>query len=243
MPAQPNQSLIDGLLVLQTLVSHEGALGSREMASLLGLEHTRVNRLLGTLAMIGLAQKTPDRRYCPGPAVHVLAAQSLHGSHLLSAALPQLEILRAGGLNVTLGVLWGRQLSFLFRARPGMTTSECIGNWPSEPAGHSSAGVSLLAQSALDETEISLLQAELQNVQHEGAHSLAQTLEWARQNGYARIVFPENEVSLGIVIGQPPLAGLAVSGRFGDGQEREIVALLRESAAHITQELGRLSRR
>jgi len=56
MPAQPNLSLINGLTCLQELIASPSLVGSRELARRLGLEPTRVNRLLGTLAQLGLAE-------------------------------------------------------------------------------------------------------------------------------------------------------------------------------------------
>jgi len=67
-PAQPNHSLKRGLACLQSVVSSERPVGSREVARLLGEKHTQVNRLLGTLASLGLAECTPDWKVLPGPA-------------------------------------------------------------------------------------------------------------------------------------------------------------------------------
>jgi len=90
LPAQPNQSLIDGLACLQQLASEREPVGGRELARDLGLEPTRVHRLLRTLAHLGLAQQDAQRRYRPGPGIHVLAAQAMFGSGLLRRALPVL---------------------------------------------------------------------------------------------------------------------------------------------------------
>src|SRR5262245_29763060 len=102
LPAQPNQSLIDGLACLQALASSSEAVGNRELARALGLEPTRVNRLLKTLAHLGLAEQDAQRRYRPGPAIHVLAAQSLFGSKLIRRAIGPLEELHRFGLIVAL---------------------------------------------------------------------------------------------------------------------------------------------
>src|SRR5258706_11898625 len=106
LPAQPNQSLIDGLTVLQALAVSTEPVGGRALARELGLEATRVNRLLKTLAYLGMARQTPKRKYLPGPAMHVLSAQSLFGSGLIRRALPVLENLQQSGHVVALGVLW-----------------------------------------------------------------------------------------------------------------------------------------
>lgn len=237
MPAQPNQSLIDGLRVLQSLVSQPQPVGSREMAALLSMEPTRANRLLGTLAAIGLAEQGADRKYRPGPGVHVLAAQSLQGSHLLSCALPHLETLRAEieapDLAVALGVLWQRQVCYLFHARRGMALGEAIGTHELEPAGNSSIGVLFL--SFVDESETALAQTEMGSVQRAPLMPLTEAVEAARRRGYGRLDFRHGQISLAVAVGTPAIAGLAVSGRFQAAQIPDVVERLRQSAAHISQ--------
>ena len=126
-PAQPNQSLAHGLSCLQMVVSAGEPIGSRELARALGLEHTRVSRLLGTLAMLGLTEKTADSKYQPGPAIHVLAAQSIQGSRLLTASLPQLKLLQHTGMDVALGVVWRKHVCYLFYGRSGLALEEGMG--------------------------------------------------------------------------------------------------------------------
>ena len=71
LPAQPNQSLIHGLECFQAVVAAGRPVGNRELARLLGADPTRVNRVLKTLAHLQLLERTPQRKYRPGPAVHV----------------------------------------------------------------------------------------------------------------------------------------------------------------------------
>ncbi len=146
-PAQPNASLITGLECLQALAGSEEPIGSRDLAATLGAEHTRVNRLLGTLAAMGMAERTPDRKYVPGAGLHVLAAMSLRGSHLLAAALPHLDRLRAAepAVSVALGVLWRRQVAYLFFADPGEPLQASIASRGLYAADQSSIGLTLLA--------------------------------------------------------------------------------------------------
>ena len=92
MSSQPNQSLIDGIRCLQYLVSSDRAIGGRELARQMGMNSTRVNRLLMTMASIGLTVQDEQRRYLPGPGVQALAAQAIRGSSLFAQALPQLEL-------------------------------------------------------------------------------------------------------------------------------------------------------
>ena len=99
-PAQVNQSLVNGLACLQELVLADRPIGVRELARQLDMDPTRVSRLLGTLSWLGLASQDADRKYHPGPAVHVLSALSLHGSRLLADSLPVLrEVAAETGLD------------------------------------------------------------------------------------------------------------------------------------------------
>lgn len=234
MPAQPNQSLIDGLRVLQTLVGDSRPVGSREMAHRLDLEHTRVNRLLGTLAVLGLAEQTPDRKYAPGPGIHVLAAQSLQGSNLLGAALPHLERLRAPDLTVALGVRWQGQVCFLYHARPGMRVEEAIGTHQLETVGHSSIGVLLLAQESEPvEQDRAVPGANVGEDSTMPQLPLAQSVAAARKHGYGRLTYPSGDISVAVGVGTPPIAGIAAAGKFAEERIPEIVHRLRAAAEQI----------
>lgn len=94
MSSQPNQSLIDGIRCLQYLVSSDRAIGCRELARLMDINTTRVNRLLMTMASIGLTMQDEHRRYLPGPGIHALAVQAIRGSALFSHALLSLNAMR-----------------------------------------------------------------------------------------------------------------------------------------------------
>lgn len=238
MPAQPNQSLIEGMHVLQMLVAEGQPVGSREMAQRLGLEPTRVNRLLGTLAFIGLAEQTPERKYRPGPGIHVLAAQSLQGSNLLAAALPHLERLRgAPSLTVALGVRWQTQVCFLFHARPGMRLDEAIGTHRLESAGHSSIGVLLLARDHNNAAVVAAAEEEMRGVATAPREPLAASVVHAKEHGFARLVYPSGDVSLAVAVGEPPVAGIALAGRFDAAREPGLIEQLRHAATLIAVDL------
>ena len=81
--AQPNKSLIDGITTLQALATSPDPVGCRELARRLDIDPIKVNRLLKTLAYLGIARQTADRKYTAGPGMHVLAAQSLFASGLI----------------------------------------------------------------------------------------------------------------------------------------------------------------
>ena len=149
--AQPNQSLIDGIATLQALATSPEPVGCRELARRLGVDPTKVNRLLKTLAYLGIARQTANRKYTAGPGMHVLAAQSLFASGLIRRALPALEGLRRFGHTVALGVLWDTSVSYLFHAPPGIEASRGLGRIGLLPATTSGIGIMLLSELEDDE--------------------------------------------------------------------------------------------
>ena len=147
MSSQPNQSLIDGIRCLQYLVSSDRAIGGRELARQMGMNSTRVNRLLMTMASIGLTVHEQQRRYLPGPGVHALAAQAIRGSSLFAQALPQLELYAPPDIVVALGVLWEDQVIYIWHSEPGerTRTSQALAGFRMLPAWQSVIGIALLA--------------------------------------------------------------------------------------------------
>ena len=145
MSSQPNQSLIDGIRCLQYLVSSGRAIGCRELARLMGINTTRVNRLLMTMASIGLTMQDEQRRYLPGPGIHALAAQSIRGSALFSQALPLLERHAPKDIVVALGVLWEDQVIYIWHSAPGSQMSQALAGFHMLPAWQSVIGMALLA--------------------------------------------------------------------------------------------------
>jgi DNA-binding IclR family transcriptional regulator len=222
LPAQPNQSLIDGLACLQALASSSEAVGNRELARTLGLEPTRVNRLLKTLAHLGLAEQDAQRRYRPGPAIHVLAAQSLFGSKLIRRAIGPLEELHRFGLIVALGVLWRDQTSYLYHAEPGMTAAHALGRVGLHPATATGIGMALLARQP-DESI---------SDQYGPSDELSGALARIRTQNYALVTTDRRHRTVAVVI-EGGDAALGLSGEFPDARVPELVAALRDAAAEI----------
>ncbi len=233
LPAQPNQSLIDGLACLGALASSDHPVGSRELARQLGIEPTRANRLLKTLAYLGIAQQTSDRRYQPGPAMHVLSAQALHGSGLLRRALPTLASLHELGHIVAMGVLWRDQTCYLYHASPEMQPNMAIGSTGPYPASRSGIGLVLLA----GETDATVRQRL-------GAHppgfasidDLLTTLARIRTDGYAvSRIEPGNKRTVAVSLGGSEQAAIALSGEFPDQDIPRLSQILRTAAARIQE--------
>lgn len=145
MSSQPNQSLIDGIRCLQYLVSSGRAIGCRELARLMGINTTRVNRLLMTMASIGLTMQDEQRRYLPGPGIHALAAQAIRGSALFSQALPLLESYAPKDIVVAMGVLWEDQVIYIYHSEPGTQVTQALAGFHMLPAWQSVIGMALLA--------------------------------------------------------------------------------------------------
>ncbi|TVR05730.1 MAG: hypothetical protein EA403_01735 [Spirochaetaceae bacterium] len=143
-PAQANQSIASGFEVLQEVISAGHALGSREVARRLGMEHSRANRILGTLASVGMLLQDRDSRYLAGPRIHVLSALSLNASRLIPAALPHLRPFHSEGATVALGTLWRDTVVYLLHANPGQDLAASAGAHDSYPRDRSIIG-SLLA--------------------------------------------------------------------------------------------------
>jgi DNA-binding IclR family transcriptional regulator len=190
------------------------------------MDPTRVSRLLGTLAWLGLAEQDEHRKYRPGAAVHVLSALSLHGSHLLTGALPVLrELSTETGLTVALGVLWRSHVCYLYHGGPRTPLELALGARGPFPARQSSIGRVLLAQ---------LSQEELDDfLRREGreANGLATVLAGVRERGYARGGMKGE--SLAVAVGCPAIAALAVAGEIDPAHEAGLAERLMAAATQI----------
>lgn len=203
----------------------------------MGMTATRVNRLLGTLAHLGLLERDANRKYRPGPGLHVLGAQSMMASRLLPAALPVLMRLRQGGFTVALGVLWEGQVCYLFHERPWQPIEEALFRHVLWPAQYSSLGIALLAAQP---GEPQLVEVDPQlPISVEPNQRPGDLIAFARKNGYALLRHTNNYISIGVTIGNPPVAGLAVAGNsIGENFYPEIARRLREAAAEIVSHMA-----
>lgn len=212
MSAQPNQSLIDGLACLQALASTPEPVGCRELARRLDLNPMRANRLLKTLADIGLAHQDGHKRYTIGGGIHSLAAQSLFGSGLLRRALPLIKSLKHTGLTVAIGVLWRDQVTYLFHGEIGRDIEQGIGRIGLVPATRSSLGMYFLAQ--LDKDALKQLYPGRSVPDFETKSAFQAVLKDIRIRGYAALLTGADKphYSLAVPIGDPCVACIALSG-------------------------------
>jgi len=211
--AQPNQSLIDGIATLQAVAISPEPVGCRELARQLGFEPSRVNRLLKTLAYLGIVRQTTNRKYISGPGMHVLTAQSLYASGFIRRALPVLEGLQSFGMTIAMGVLWKDNVSFLYHSPPGMSSSEALGRIGLYPASTSGLGLALLADHDDDYIR------EIYNGKSvpgfpEGVDRLIEAVQHVREAGYARLRVKPNieQHTLAVTVGRPVYAAIGLSG-------------------------------
>lgn len=235
--AQPNQSLIDGIATLQALATSPEPVGCRELARRVGLDPTKVNRMLKTLTYLGIARQAANRKYTAGPGMHVLAAQSLFASGLINRALPVLQGLRQFGHTVALGVLWNDSVSFLFHAPPGLEASRGLGRIGLMPATTSGIGMVLLSELQEDHVRQIYAGAEIPRYP-EGIEQLLERLAEIRGLGYARVRVEDdrNHHVVAVSSGDPVYAGVALSGWIPEAATEELVAVLRAGAIEIGKE-------
>lgn len=205
MSSQPNQSLIDGIRCLQYLVSSGRAIGCRELARLMGINTTRANRLLMTMASIGLTMQDEQRRYLPGPGIHALAAQAIRGSELFSHALPMLERHAPRDIVVALGVLWEDQIIYIWHSVPGSQTTQALAGYRMLPAWQSVIGMSLLAAESDEQLKPRFTSEQWLN--------LAPHIEQQRKTGHVIWHHDDGEVSMAQPVGAHH-AALAFAGMW-----------------------------
>lgn len=210
MSSQPNQSLIDGIRCLQYLVTSGRAIGCRELARLMGINATRVNRLLMTMAAIGLTQQDEQRRYLPGPGIHALAAQAIRGSALFSQALPLLERHAPKDIVVAMGVLWEDQVIYIYHSEPGSQMSQALAGFHTLPAWQSVIGMALLASETDD-----ALRARFSP---ENWQQMAPYLAQQREHGHVVWRHSDGELSMAQPLGAHN-AALAFAGMWEAGDE------------------------
>lgn len=203
LPAQKVDGLIDGMAVLQELAADRNPVSGLALARKLNMSPVRVNRLLKTFAYLGYAYQTASRKYAVGPAIHVMAAQTLAASGLLRRAFEYLELLGHEAPTVALGVLWKKRVCYLFHKGQSMKMGAGIGSHSLYDAWESSVGMALLAE--LNNDRIRAI------YEGEDIEPMLKKLDQVREDGYALLRHGDH-YSMAVTIGQPAYAALAVSG-------------------------------
>lgn len=234
LPAQPNESLIDGIRCLRALVVGRGPVGAREMARRLQIEPTRVHRLLKTLAHIGLVRQDSERKFRPGAGIRVLGAQSILGWELLKRCVGLLgEIPRRHPHSVAVGVLWEGTVSYLARGEPerweeGLRmTTECV------EASETALGMALLSGVREEEVERIYRGATVPGIP-EGIPRLLSLLREIRSVGYVYLPLRERPgfkvLAMSFTDG---VMGLEVTGRIKEEEKAEIIVEVRQLIERI----------
>jgi DNA-binding IclR family transcriptional regulator len=234
--AQPNKSLTDGIRCLELLASSTTPLGSREIARRLGIEHTKVNRLLGTLAHSGMAFRTTARKYTAGAGLHVLSAMSLRRSGILRPSIAVLERLgQETKMDVALGVLWQTQVWYLYYGGASKTLEQSIaGNIPYS-AERSSLGLMLLSK--YNNKEVKEIYSQSPEGSQVDIDYLLKLLKEVRSQNFAL----NHSGSIAVEVGSPAIASLAFAG--GNSQSSSDKALIKQlpileaSAAEISERI------
>ncbi|WP_167467315.1 helix-turn-helix domain-containing protein [Buttiauxella warmboldiae] len=219
MSAQPNQSIIHGIICLQTLAASPVPVGCRELARQVDLPVMTVNRILRTLMYMGMVVQNEKKSYLPGPAIHVLAAQSIHGSELMNRALPVIENYLPVNHIVSVGVLWGDKVSYLIHALPEHSFSQSLLNNHLFDVTQSTIGVMLLSR--MKDEEI------LQLLGNERFDEVKEPIDFARINGYAsRVHSSPQERTIAVMLDEKNHAAIALS-RLHIRDENELEASLK----------------
>lgn len=207
MSSQPNQSLTDGIACLQFLATSRKPIGCRELARSLALNPMRANRLLRTLAEIGLAQQDQKKKYSVGPGVHALTAQSIFGSAVLKQALPLIKEIKHKGMLVALGVLWRGHVTYLYHGSVDEGLEHGIGRIGLIPCFNSSIGRLLLSY----EEDVEIERLRRGSDAKVGKRELMAATRKIRKQGYA-VVEGDTSVGLAVPVGSPAVMGLALAG-------------------------------
>ena len=232
LPHQPVLGLIDGIEVLQHLSSASDSCSGMEIAKDLGIEKTKVNRILKTLAYLGLTYQNADKRYELGPAIHVLSAQTLYGSGLINRSIKHLIELTEIAPTVAFGVLWKDKVSYLYHWEKGIQPMEGLGRIDLFPATLSSLGLVLLSQKTND--EISRLFDGNDIEGYENLDMLMAHIVNIRKDKFAITEF-EGKRSVAVSIGDPAYAALGVANKgFENWDDGYYLSRLREKAIAIS---------
>lgn len=233
LPSQPILGLIDGMEVLQLLASSGREMSGAEISKSLKIEKTKVSRILKTLAYLGFAKVSTNRKYELGPAIHVLSAQILYGSNLIKNALKYLIELTDLNVVVAMGVLWKDKVAYTYHWSPGIEPIEGLGRVELFPATQSSIGIILLAEKS-DEEIASIINVEEPIPGFENREAFFESIDKARKLKYGYAVY-EGQHSIAIKVGEPGKAAVALAHINKDVSIDKYLSVLRSKVSDIEQ--------
>ena len=147
----------------------------------------------------------------------MLAAQSVRGSGLLKAAFPFIRKLFKEKMQVALGVLWNKEVSYIYHGSPQLKLEEGIGNSDLFPAHKSSIGLAIMAK----------------NPRKKFSHSKNLIPQKLPVKNAIAIKNDHNEISIAVAIGSSPIAGLALVGKIAHNRLQHYADILNKAAYGI----------
>jgi len=196
----------------------------------LSMEATRVHRLLRTLSFMGLVRQMENRKYAPGPAIHVLAAQTLTATGLGAATFATLEALRRQtGYIVSLGVVWEKVVTYIYHSDPIATV------WPASISG---VGMILLANEE-EETIRHKYAGRAIPGYNDSMESLIGQLKKIKKTGYAFVstLSKRKHQTLSVTVPQNAHLGLGISGVIPESDIPILLAQLRLTAENLAENI------
>lgn len=237
LPRQPNQSILDGFRCLQQVVGSPTPVGVTDLSAKLNLEATRIHRLLRTLTHLGLVVRTGARKYGPGPAIPVLAAQILHATHFGDLVLPTLERLRKKvHQTVALGVRWEHSITYIYHGSSSRTGSKAIGGHALWPVTRSGLGIAILA--LLSDAEIREQFAGHPIPPFPSIRDLLGELKRTREQGFAFVPTVGTHWTLAMTLENHPSVALGITGNLTRGDLAHLLPELRKTVSEVNGNLS-----
>ena len=230
LPAQPNQSLIEGVRCLKTLSLSGKSLGAVEVSRLLKIESTKAHRLLKTLAHLGLAHQCGNRKFQAGPGLSVLAAQSLLNTPLWQTMREPLQELQSQiPYEVKLGLSWEGAVFYFFRGEPEFPAEWAMGRMDLQSATRSGIGMALLSCCLQEKVEAIFIGGPVPGFPG-GLPSLIKTLRQIKSRGYAFVPGADSVKKYSLAVSQEDKSyAISLSGPIEEEEIPELVILLRHT--------------
>lgn len=240
LPAQPNQSLIDGFRCLEAITESTHPVGVRELSRQTGIDPTKIYRLLRTMSHLRIIRQNDKRKYVPGAGMHLLSVLSLNSSNLLRSAILPLDKLRETGHSVAMGFLWQDHVAYFYHAEPETPVHLALANRQIHPVTTSSIGMSLLSKES-DEYIFKLMKLkEVIPGYPDGFESLMADINRIRQLGYAYLVVGTSPflATLGISLNSHPDTALALAGKIYPEDISGLVKTISATAKQIDKNIS-----